>query len=91
MSCNRDDEEFYGYDLNEISTATDIELLSLGYPPEPIPGTTTEDIMFTTEMMNESTVPIETLSPEMMESVHSMLDTQQSMVDSIRDLRTSLV
>ncbi|KAI0559352.1 classical arabinogalac6 [Gracilaria domingensis] len=88
-------EEFYDYDVDELTTATDIELTSLGYPPEPIPGTTTEDIMFSVEMMNEYTVPPETFSPAMAQAFNDgasdLLETQNEMVDSIRDMRQSLM
>ncbi|KAI0563502.1 flocculin [Gracilaria domingensis] len=76
-------EEFYDYDVDELSTATDIELTSLGYPPEPIAGTTTEDIIFSAEMMDEYTVPLERFN----EGASKLLETQEEMVDSIRDMR----
>lgn len=77
--------------MDELSTATDIELTSLGYPPEPIPGTSTEDILFSTEMMKESTIPPGTYSPAMVEASQRLADKAGSIADSIGDLRRSLL
>lgn len=86
----RDCYEFYSMGTDELTKAVDRELEMLGFPIEPPPEISIEDIELQTEWLAELTDPPLVFTSEMVETANDLAQIGEGVATNIGNLRKML-